>query len=63
MMKNKFMNTPYVRLTFGDVCDTLGKLPANTEGKMQPPWAQQSFSFQFTELPPVEVYEAYGDVE
>ena len=44
-------------------CDTLGKFVAEPEGKTQPVWAEHQFSFAFSGLPPVEVYENYDDLD
>jgi len=36
---------------------TLGSSDAVAEGKMRPPWAETSFSYRFTGVPPLEAYE------
>ena len=41
---------------------TLGILLPKPTGKTQPPWAEPHFSYRFTSLPPIEVYEEWGDV-
>ncbi len=57
----------YLKIRYSDgryLCDleehaTLGKFAAESEAKMRPPWAETSFSFRFSGLPPVEVYDDY----
>jgi len=39
---------------------TLGKFLAASEGKKGPPWGQPHFSYRFSGVPPVQVYEAMG---
>ena len=36
---------------------TLRKRTPEPQGEMQPPWAETSFSYRFSGLPPTECYE------
>ena len=47
-------------LTYEHFSATLGIPLPLPEGKSEPPWAQHDFSYRFTGLPPVEVYELAG---
>jgi len=43
-------------LTWIEECDNLRKVVPEPQGKMQPPWAEASFSYRFTGLPPLASY-------
>ena len=43
-------------LTVHEVAATLGKSDAESEGKCEPPWVRNNFSFAFTGQPPLECY-------
>ena len=47
-------------LTYAHFSATLGIPLPLREGESEPPWAQHDFSYRFTGLPPVEVYELAG---
>ena len=40
-----------------EICDTLGKSDAESEGKSVPVWAQPQFGYRFTGLPPLSCYD------
>ena len=46
-----------------EMCDTLGKSDAEAEGKKVPVWAQHSFSYRFSGLPPLSCYDGLPENE
>ncbi len=52
---------PNGRLTLIEPTATLEKFLPESEGKSVPPEAQRNFSFRFTGVPPIGVYETWPE--